>query len=175
MFQDFHRQVNGISLLDDGSKNGHMEYSQIKTLSDKINHLTGTSFTNPINLDNENMQVPVVPSNNNQLHMYPDSGEPEPWRFGTFNEESISSWPSTASRFDIEQDKCKNLRNEQLLGSVVNSSMQQSSLWSSQEMPSVDLYALFRQHSTDLNISSVKRPSTGHHCSIYMVISVRGT
>ncbi|KAM1157442.1 hypothetical protein ACFX1X_028353 [Malus domestica] len=137
MFQDFYRQVNGISLLDDGAKNGHMEYSQIKTLSDKINHLTGTSFTNPINLDNENMQVPVVPSNNNQLHMYPDSGEPEPWRFGTFNEESISSWPSTASRFDIEQDKCKNLRNEQL------------------------------QHSTDLKNSSEKRPSTGHNCSNY--------
>ncbi|XP_048447685.1 DEMETER-like protein 2 [Pyrus x bretschneideri] len=34
-------------------------------------------------------------------------------------------------------------------------------------MPSVDLYALFRQHSTDLNNSSEIRPSTGHHCSNY--------
>ncbi|KAB2595028.1 transcriptional activator DEMETER-like [Pyrus ussuriensis x Pyrus communis] len=167
MFQDFYRQVNGSSLLDDGSKNAQMEYSQIKTRLDKINHLTGSSFTNPINLDNENIQVPVVPSSNNQLHMYPNSGEPEPWRFGNFSEDAISSWPSTASTFNIEHDKYKNLRNEELLGSVVNSSMQQNGLRRSQEMPPVDPYALFRQHSIDLKNSSETRPSTGHNPSNY--------
>ncbi|KAM1299024.1 hypothetical protein ACFX2F_025763 [Malus domestica] len=96
------------------------------------------------------MQLQVAPSSSNQFHMYPDSGEPELWRFGNFSEESISSWPSTASRFNIEhEENCKSLRTEELSGSVINSSMQQNILWSSQEKPTKDLYPSLKEHSTD--------------------------
>ncbi|KAM1061023.1 hypothetical protein PS2_025322 [Malus domestica] len=100
------------------------------------------------------MQLPVASSSNNQFHMYPDSGEPELWRFGNFSEESISSWPSTASRFNIEhKENCKSLKTEELSGSVINSSMQQNI--------TEDLYPSFKEHSTDQQGNSEPRSSMG--------------
>ncbi|XP_048443367.1 transcriptional activator DEMETER-like [Pyrus x bretschneideri] len=83
------------------------------------------------------MQLPVAPSSNNQFHMYPDSGEPELWRFGNFSEESISSWPSTASRFNIEhEENYKSLKTE-------------------------EPYPSFKEHSTDQQRNSEPRSSMG--------------
>ncbi|CAN6572800.1 unnamed protein product [Malus baccata var. baccata] len=162
-FQDFYNQVNGSSVSYDGSKNGHFKYAQLKRKSDRIDHLNGTSFKDPINLDDEKMQVPVALSSNNQFHMNPDSGKPESWKFGNFSEESISSWPTTASRFNIQQEEnCKSLRTEELAGSVVNSSMQQNTLWSSQGTPTKGPYPSFREHLTDQQSNSQPRSSTGY-------------
>ncbi|PQQ18981.1 transcriptional activator DEMETER-like isoform X1 [Prunus yedoensis var. nudiflora] len=107
------------------------------------------------------VQVPVAPSKSNQLHMYPHFGELEPWRFANFSEEIISSWPSTASRFNVKKDEKNKSRNEELSGSVVNSSVQQNILWTSQETPTVDPYASFRQQSTDQQNNSQPRSSNG--------------
>ncbi|XP_020413653.1 transcriptional activator DEMETER [Prunus persica] len=132
-FQEFY-QVNGSSVLTDGSNNGYIEYGKLKTRSDRIDDLNGTSsFTNLLNLHNRKMQVPFASSSNNQLYMYPDFGEPDPCGFGTFSQESISSWPPTASTFNIENgEKCESFSNEELSGSVVNASVQHNILWGSQ-------------------------------------------
>ncbi|CAL8167286.1 unnamed protein product [Prunus armeniaca] len=161
-FQDLYHQVNGSSILYDGSKNGYIECGQLKTRSDRIDDLNGiSSFTNLLNLYNETVQVPVAPSKSNQLHTYPDFGELEPWRFANFSEEIISSWPSTASRFNVKKDEKNKSRNEELSGSVVNSSVQQNILWTSQETPKMDPYASFRQQSTDQQNNSEPRSSNG--------------
>ncbi|KAM1956342.1 hypothetical protein ACFX16_025772 [Malus domestica] len=153
-FRDIYNQLNGSSLSNDRSKNGHRKYAQLKGRSDRTHHLNGTSFKDSINLDYKKMQLPVAPSSNNQFHMYPDSGEPELWRFGNFSEESISSWPSTASRFNIEhKENCKSLKTEELSGSVINSSMQQNI--------TEDPYPSFKEHSTDQQGNSEPRSSMG--------------
>ncbi|XP_050363845.1 transcriptional activator DEMETER-like isoform X2 [Argentina anserina] len=152
VFQDFYHEVQGSPLLDDGSRQSHKQWAQLKSRSNRIDDFDGTcSVSNPINLDSQKMRSSIDPSISNHLHIYQTSGEPEPFGLESFSEESISSWwPSTASKVTMRKDEnYKSFRNIELTGTAVNSSMAQNTLWRSQEPATKDSYDAPRLHSTD--------------------------
>ncbi|KAM5548653.1 transcriptional activator DEMETER-like [Rosa sericea] len=162
VFQDFYHEVQGSPLLDDGSRQRHKQWGELKTRSDRIDDFSGTcSVTNPINLDNRKMRPSIAPSSSNHLQMYLSSGEPEPFGLESFSEESISScWPSTASKVNVQKDDYyKSFGNKELSGTVVSSSVEQNTLWSSQEPATKDPYGALRQHSSDQQNYCQPRPS----------------
>ncbi|KAL6211493.1 hypothetical protein ACLB2K_016718 [Fragaria x ananassa] len=152
IFQDFYHEVQGIPLLDDGSRQRHAKWEQLKTRSGKIDDFRGTcSVTNRINLDSQKMRPSIPPSTSNHTHMYQSSGELEPFGLESFSEESISSyWPSTAPKVNMEKDDSNNnFRNIELSGTVVSSSVEQNTLWRFQEPAIKDPYGALRLPSTN--------------------------
>ncbi|XP_048326250.2 transcriptional activator DEMETER isoform X1 [Ziziphus jujuba] len=141
MFQEFDSYVTGSSVLNKELKYGIIEHGQLNAGS----VITQPQSSNPsiayqINPHNACMEWPAAAPRKNALHMTSNSKAPEVC-LEALSEESISSWPSTASRFD------KGKRIEELADISGNSLVQQNGLWRPQKYSATNLNASFGNHS----------------------------
>lgn len=141
MFQEFDSYINGSSASNKEPKHGIIEYGQLNSRSGITQpESSNPSIAYPINPHDTCMQEPAAPSKKNELHMTSNSEVPDVC-LEALSEESISSWPSSASRF------VKGKRIEELAEITGNSSVQQNGQWRPQEYSISNLNASFGKHS----------------------------
>ncbi|XP_057989278.1 transcriptional activator DEMETER isoform X2 [Hevea brasiliensis] len=150
LFEEFYSQVSGRSLFHIQSRHGQKQPQDIENRQQqwpRLERLDASlkspfTFCQQIKYNNPQMQVPAVPSSNYQLCATVQSEILEVESVELNREESISSWPSGASRFNNEKDaSCTSKRVVVGAESVAISTAQQYGSSSYQETRIVDPHA----------------------------------
>lgn len=136
-FQELLTDVNGSLVLNEESNHEQIENGLLNSRSWSTKPQNFPSVAYSINPDHTCMQVPVDPSRKNELHMAPNSEVPELVCLEALSEESISSWPSTASKFV----KGKTIGEQ--AESFNNSSEQQNGPWKYKKSSTTNVNASF--------------------------------
>ncbi|KAJ9175390.1 hypothetical protein P3X46_013952 [Hevea brasiliensis] len=162
LFEEFYSRVSGRSLFHLQSRQGKKQTEYIENsqqqwprLETLDNSLKGSpTFYQQINFNNPKMQVPVVPSCNYQLYKTVQSEILDEESVVLNREESISSWPSSASIFNKEKDaSCTSKRVVQGTESVAISTAQQYGSSSYQETQMVDPHSFLSKQMMHEQIS----------------------
>ncbi|XP_031264361.1 transcriptional activator DEMETER [Pistacia vera] len=149
LFQDFYSCINENSLFQEGYVNGHKSSNycqQDSGLGSIENFGSSLTFTQLLNFDSSQNQVPIVPSNNYQPCMTSYSELLEGSEI--YSGECISSWHSTAFAYPKGKDADHtSRRNGQLAEDVGETTVQQNGLTIPEEMPSVCTHAKLSKQS----------------------------
>ncbi|XP_044462295.1 transcriptional activator DEMETER-like isoform X2 [Mangifera indica] len=164
LFQDLNSCINVNSLFQEGYGNGHKssndtENSQQDSRLDSMENFgSSLTFTQLLNFDDSQNQVPLLPSPKYQPQMnwYSEVLESSEICSG----DCLSSWHSTDSGYPKGKDS---RRNGQLAEDVGETTVQQNGLPISEEMPPVRTHAkLSKQSMPQQNIS---QPGSQKKCN----------
>ncbi|XP_012089976.1 transcriptional activator DEMETER isoform X2 [Jatropha curcas] len=149
LFEEFYSHVSGRSLFHEASKHGHKQPEATENRHDwprleRLDYsIKGTSSVNQqLNYNNPHMQIPVVPPSNYPLYSTAQSEMLEVESLELCGEESISSWPSSASR--ISKEKYASNTSKKVAQGAENAAKPTAQHYSSamhQETPIVDPHA----------------------------------
>ncbi|KAJ4720649.1 transcriptional activator DEMETER-like [Melia azedarach] len=140
------------SLLFQERYHGHKRSEDIENIQqesglDCIDNLDSSlTFTQLLNFNDMQPQVPLIPSGNHQLHMTSFSELLEAEVSEVYTGEFIPSWPSVASEFPMAKDG-NNARTGQLVEDIAETMVQQHRQPMPKEMPTGSPYALLSMHS----------------------------
>lgn len=164
MFQEFYNSVNGVSLFDEGTKNGqelHVEYAKQKSSSGRKDSLISHSaFNYSNNLGNPQRQVPVIPSTYYELQdpKARDMMNTFQMHGGTFfQHETIFNIN------ELQDTDNRRVRIPEVGRSVNNFKEKQCGPLESQELPTTNLYEPLSMNLVHLQDNSQSGPNTNHY------------